>query len=309
MAPRSLLKPLGQKTSEGEGETSGISARRVLSSRAAFWITDILSDNEARAFAFGRGGSLEFPFQVAAKTGTSQAYRDNWTIGFTREVTVGVWVGNFDGTSLTNSSGVTGAGPIFHEVMLAAERRVMGRLPLPSDPLIVAPTQDLARVTLCGISGMKASGACPVKIQEWVPRDRIPPVCRWHIGSGEAAETEWPPEYRSWARARGETVEAGAGARPAKPGRTVKGRTFAIENPPDGATYWIDPTLHSEFQALELRVVSENPALVVTWMLDGRSLGRTSADASMRWPLARGKHRLEAECDDGRHASSSFVVK
>ena len=58
------------------------------------------------------------------KTGTSQAYHDNWTVGYTRDVTVGVWVGNFDRTPLRNSSGVTGAGPIFHAVMLAAVARV-----------------------------------------------------------------------------------------------------------------------------------------------------------------------------------------
>ena len=69
---------------------------------------------------FGRGSDLDFPFPWRSKTGTSQAYHDNWTIGYTRDVTVGVWVGNFDRTPLRNSSGVTGAGPIFHAVMLAA---------------------------------------------------------------------------------------------------------------------------------------------------------------------------------------------
>jgi penicillin-binding protein 1C len=102
-------------------------ARRVMSPRAAFWVTDILSDDEARAYVFGRGGSLEFPFPVAVKTGTSQAYRDNWTVGYTREVTVGIWVGNFDRRPLIGSSGVTGAAPIFHAVMLAAQRAVHGR--------------------------------------------------------------------------------------------------------------------------------------------------------------------------------------
>ena len=57
------------------------------------------------------------------KTGTSQAYHDNWTVGYSRHVTVGVWVGNFDRKPLRNSSGITGAAPIFHAVMLAAERR------------------------------------------------------------------------------------------------------------------------------------------------------------------------------------------
>ena len=99
-------------------------------SRPAFWITDILSDADARAYIFGRGGSLEFPFPVAAKTGTSQSYFDNWVVGYTHDVTVGVWVGNFDRTPLRGSSGVTGAGPIFHAVMLAAVEHARGTLPI-----------------------------------------------------------------------------------------------------------------------------------------------------------------------------------
>ena len=102
---------------------------RILSLRTSFWITDILSDAGAREYAFGRGGSLEFPFAVAVKTGTSQSYFDNWVVGYTRDVTVGVWVGNFDRTPLRGSSGVTGAGPIFHSVMLAAVERARGAIP------------------------------------------------------------------------------------------------------------------------------------------------------------------------------------
>ncbi len=98
----------------------------LVSPLTAYWITDVLSDDSAREYIFGRGGSLEFPFPVAVKTGTSQAYHDNWTVGYTRDVTIGVWVGNFDRTPLKSSTGVTGAAPIFHAVMLAAMRRVHG---------------------------------------------------------------------------------------------------------------------------------------------------------------------------------------
>src|SRR6185369_10158997 len=88
--------------------------RQLVSKRTAFWITDILSDSQAREFTFGTGGNLDFPFPVAVKTGTSQAYHDNWTVGYTRDITVGVWVGNFDRSPLRGSSGVTGAAPIFN---------------------------------------------------------------------------------------------------------------------------------------------------------------------------------------------------
>src|SRR5207249_3830996 len=134
---------------------------RLVSARTAFWITDILSDDDARAYAFGRGGSLEFPFAVAAKTGTSQAYHDNWAIGYTRAVTVGVWVGNFDRTPLVGSSGVTGAGPIFHAIMLAAMRHAGGSLPSSADAATAARPEATEKRRICALSGMAASPWCP----------------------------------------------------------------------------------------------------------------------------------------------------
>jgi penicillin-binding protein 1C len=91
--------------------------------RDACWIlADILSDNLARAEAFGLDSPLRLPFRVAAKTGTSTDYRDNWTLGFTPDFTVGVWVGHFGNAPLQNVSGVSGAGPIFREVMMQLHR-------------------------------------------------------------------------------------------------------------------------------------------------------------------------------------------
>jgi membrane peptidoglycan carboxypeptidase len=133
---------------------------RLVSARTAFWITDILSDDEAREFAFGRGGSLEFPFKVAAKTGTSQGYHDNWALGYTRAVTVGVWVGNFDQKPLIGSSGVSGAGPIFHAVMLAAEQRVTGRWPRDEETATLAAADNTMRRRICALSGMAANPWC-----------------------------------------------------------------------------------------------------------------------------------------------------
>ena len=90
--------------------------RQVCDPRAAYLIADILSDNAARALSFGVDSNLRWDFPVACKTGTSTDFRDNWAIGYTPEYTVGVWVGNFDGTPMVDVSGVTGAGPLLHEV-------------------------------------------------------------------------------------------------------------------------------------------------------------------------------------------------
>ena len=91
--------------------------KQVLDKGVAYVISDILSDNSARLLAFGPGNSLEFKTQqVAAKTGTTDDIRDNWTLGYTNNIAVGVWAGNNDNHAMNQqlASGVTGAAPIWH---------------------------------------------------------------------------------------------------------------------------------------------------------------------------------------------------
>jgi penicillin-binding protein 1C len=95
---------------------SSSSARRYSRPELVWQIADILSDNSARTLAFGMNSALRFDYPVACKTGTSTDFRDNWTVGFTPEFSVGVWAGNFDGAPMREVSGVTGAGPILHAI-------------------------------------------------------------------------------------------------------------------------------------------------------------------------------------------------
>ncbi|MBV8519148.1 MAG: penicillin-binding protein 1C [Acidobacteria bacterium] len=264
--------------------------RRVVAPRTAFWITDILSDPDARAYAFGTGGSLDFPFPVAVKTGTSQAYRDNWTVGYTRDVTVGVWVGNFDRTQLRGSSGITGAAPIFHGVMLAAMQRARGRLPIGDTTPVVAPPANVTSVEICALSGLRPSPYCPAVRKEWLPSEQPARFCAWHHADGAI---DWPGEYRAWNRAaqpalaaRGETVH--------------RAETLRIANPPDGATYLIDPTLRAPFQSLRLRAIATSR---VAWQVDGRRV------ASTEWPLVPGRHEITAVDAEGRSDRVRIFVK
>jgi penicillin-binding protein 1C len=287
--------------------------RRVVSQRTAFWVTDILSDDEARAYVFGRGGSLEFPFPVAVKTGTSQAYRDNWTVGYTREVTVGVWVGNFDRRPLVGSSGVTGAAPIFHAVMLAAQRHVHGSEA--SDASLVARPSDLREHTICALSGMRAGEACPIRTREWLPTGFSPLPCSWHHTSEAGLVTIWPDQYRTWAAGRGlldsDRVVAVSNRAPVRfAGRDAPrgaAQHLEITTPPDGATYLIDPTLRMEFQTLPLRTVGASGR--VEWTVNGHRLGSATADDSLAWPLQRGKHLVRARDTRGQIAEAMILVK
>jgi penicillin-binding protein 1C len=85
--------------------------------RAAYIVSDILADPAARAGTFGLFNALATPYRASVKTGTSKDMRDNWAIGYTRRYTVGVWVGNFSGEAMHDVSGVSGAAPVWRDVM------------------------------------------------------------------------------------------------------------------------------------------------------------------------------------------------
>lgn len=104
-----------------------VDGAQVVSAESAFLVTDVLADNVARTPAFGRASVLKLPFPASVKTGTSQDFHDNWVIGYTRDFTVGVWVGNFDRTPLAGATGVSGAGPVFNATMQAACQRLGGQ--------------------------------------------------------------------------------------------------------------------------------------------------------------------------------------
>lgn len=284
-----------------------LDGRRLISPRTAFFITDILSDNEARAFVFGRGGPLEFAVPVAAKTGTSQAYRDNFAIGYTRDVTVGVWVGNFDRAELRGSSGVTGAGPIFHEVMLAALERVgapAAGLARDTTPLL-PPTADVRRERLCAMSGLRAHEACPTTVMEWVPAEWKGGRCDWHHATDRGVITVLPAEYREWEQQTGATsrVAPVATTAPASSPRA----TFGIVSPLGGATFMYDPTLRREFQAVPLR--ARGATGDVEWRVNGVVVGHGPADGAIDWPLVVGAHRISVTDAAGRRAETTVTVR
>ena len=291
-----------------DGQSEPVPAgSRVIAERTAFWITDILADSEARAFVFGRGGSLEFPFSVAAKTGTSQAYHDNWAIGYTRDVTVGVWVGNFTRQPLAYSSGVTGAGPIFHDVMLAAVERTTGSLPIDDFTPIAAPTNDVRRADVCALSGLTPNGACPRVVTEWVPTGPAIDDCTWHHASDQGVVTIWPANYRHWAKREGLLRDAAAA--PVAPVRAARATPAAehtrpvstglsIVTPIAGAVYLIDPTLRPQFQTLPLRAQGGRGSL--EWFVNGASIGTAGRDDALRWPLTRGAHQISSRTPAGR---------
>ncbi len=145
-------------------------SREVLSPGAAFIVGDILADRGARAATFGLDSPVALPFPAAVKTGTSKDMRDNWCIGYSLRYTVGVWVGNFNGEAMHEVSGITGAAPVWAEVMqyLHQGRQPAAPAPPPSvlamrtdfQPRVEPPRQELyLRGTEMPLVALNAGGA------------------------------------------------------------------------------------------------------------------------------------------------------
>jgi 1A family penicillin-binding protein len=127
--------------------------QQVISRQHAYLVTDILSDNEARLPAFGPSNALQLSRPAGAKTGTTDDWRDAWTLGYTPDLVAGVWVGNNDNSPMDRITGSRGAGPIWHRFM--------------EDALAPTPPQQFARpdgiqeIEICALSGTIPSPACP----------------------------------------------------------------------------------------------------------------------------------------------------
>ncbi|MFN2201319.1 MAG: transglycosylase domain-containing protein [Caldilineaceae bacterium] len=133
-------------------------AERIVGSEVAYLMADIMSDDAARAPAFGANTELTLPGRkVAAKTGTTNGWKDNWTMGFTPQLTVGVWVGNTDNESMENVTGLSGAAPIWNRVMQKYHE---------NQPEIwfERPPGVTSRV-VCTPSGLLPSESCPASSQ------------------------------------------------------------------------------------------------------------------------------------------------
>lgn len=152
------------ESAEGEilwqyGQESGTFDRRpILEPAMAYMVTDILADNEARISSyFPEGNALELNRPAAAKTGTSDEFRDSWTIGYTPQYTTGIWVGNHDNAPMQEVTGLVGAGAIWHAVM----EYVHNRDDLPIE--IWDKPDTIVEERVCMTSGLRPTRYCPQK--------------------------------------------------------------------------------------------------------------------------------------------------
>jgi penicillin-binding protein 1C len=306
---------------------------RVLDERIAWLISDILSDNDARRIGFGANSILRLDRAVAVKTGTTSNFHDNWTIGYTPDLVVGVWSGNTDYEPMRAVNGLTGAAPIWHEFM----RAVLSGSP---EQVFRRPA-GLEQEEVCALSGLLPSEACNYRKMEWFiagtqPQkvDSIYRQVTLDSSTGLPAEPETPPdrrirmtvldlpaEARFWASEQGlllysDVIDGESGeARTSRAYTLVEEETRAsplvLISPAPGSTFRLDPGFLADAQRIRLEARAE-PGLtqISIWVDDEQVSSPGNTPELVWWKLEAGQHRawVEAIGPDGSLITSPVVI-
>ena len=306
---------------------------RALDECVAYLITDILSDNFARAPTFGEGSALRLSRPAAAKTGTTTDWRDNWTMGYTPDLVTGVWVGNADNEPMHHVTGATGAAPIWHDVMeTLLKGRPVREFVEPAGMVEVEVCADSGLLPVAGssqpvaVSGQRQSVRCPRTISEIFIEGTEPTrMDDWHwsytldVRNGLLAGPDCPSEFTTRERYTLYPAEAQGWIRsqnipqPPETYSPLCPNTQAADTGPQtGADPTYSLTLTSPDQGSRYRLSSEIPQAVqqilvaarpvdgvalreMTLMVDEQPLATlTHPPYQALWPMTVGTHTFTA---------------
>jgi len=277
---------------------------QIFDPRVAWLISDILSDDRARALGFGLNSTLKLERTAAVKTGTTTNFHDNWTIGYTPDLLVGVWVGNSDYQAMRNVTGLTGAAPIWHEIM----RTVLQGKP---DKPFVRP-EGLVQIEVCDLSGLLPTQACPHTKLEWFIEGTEPTEADtfykqvWidALTGGLATDTtpaerrqqrtvlDLPVAAQGWARSQGLPLLVDL----ASSADSAQLPSVSLLSPHPNTTYRLDPNFNQSAQQLLMEAAAGQGITDVTLWVDGNLLATPdAAPYQVWWPLAAGEHRFWAQ--------------
>jgi penicillin-binding protein 1C len=293
-------------------------SRRVIDEGIAYIITDILSDNNARIPSFGDNSPLNLGFPAAAKTGTTTDFRDNWVMGYTPNLVVGVWVGNANNSPMLDVTGVSGAGPIYNLFMRTIKRG--------------EPTSDfvepdgLIHREVCSLSGLLPTEYCTRRINELfitgtqpMESDTFHQAFAIDIETGLLATDDTPlervteqiflvlpQEARDWSIRKGISqppMDAQVFAPDAN-------QAMRLLSPDPFTIYEISDLIPMQSQRLRLTVGTPSNTVEVLYVLNGQPIGKATASPwDIWWTLELGNHELTAiaTLDDGMIQQSAPI--
>jgi penicillin-binding protein 1C len=280
-----------------------ILTNRVIDERVAYIVSSMLSDNAARIPSFGANSALNIGRPAAAKTGTTTDFRDNWVVGYTPNLTVGVWVGNADNTPMQDITGVSGAAPIWNAFL---RRMLLGQ-----PELSFQEPPGIVRAEICALSGLLPTPACTLRKSELFIEGTVPTEYDnlYHLfeidsQTGFLADESTPPERRiekSFVvlpqEARDWGTRSGIKAPPVgAPIETPdEDQGLRLLEPDPYTVFQISPITPLNTQRLRLTVGAPPETESITYQMDGELLGTvTESPWVVWWPLELGDHELVA---------------
>jgi penicillin-binding protein 1C len=319
LANRGETRPLRYFVSEAK--TTPV---RVLAPDAAQMVAQILADDEARRPGFPRGNPLEFDYAVAAKTGTSQGYRDAWAAGFSDRLLAVVWVGNHDARRMNLVSGAHGAAPALHRIL---DETMPLREPFRPAARALAPPATWVAQELCPLSGKLAGPFCPHHRTEWfAPGTEPAAACPYHAAvaidtrNGLRAGPSCPKalvvtrpmlalgeEYSEWARSQHLEL-APQQPSPLCPGELPTAPKIAIREPKTRSRYLFDPDTPHEYSTVRLSAAVTPASEEIVWLVDGSPIARVGWPHEARVSLTPGSHIIRAAFAHRAQISSPVTV-
>ncbi len=268
---------------------------QIFDPRVAWLISDILSDDGARKIGFGRNSTLKLDRTAAVKTGTTTNFHDNWTIGYTPSLVVGVWVGNSNYEAMHNITGLTGAAPIWNNFMRAA---LTGQ---PDQPFV--RPEGLVQAQVCTLSGMLPTQLCPNTSTEWFIAGSEPTqpdtlYQQVEVDGLPVIALDLPAPAFPWARSQGLPLLADLSTAPVS-----QASSLVMISPAADITYRLSADLDPQSQQIPIQAESRQALTSLSVIVDGNVfITLTSAPYRTWWPLTVGEHRiwLEAVTVDGQ---------
>lgn len=293
---------------------------RVLSDGASYIITELLSEVVRPDLPIYWEFSLGRP-KVAWKTGTSYGHRDAWSVGYTKRFTVGIWVGNFDGSGVPELTGSQVAGPILFDVLNAITTKE-------KIEWFVKPASVSAR-KICAKSGMVPHEDCPDLIEEFYlpgvspvePCNIHKPLyiddltgyrlCRSDLSDRKYRRVVfeiWPSEVATWLERNGYPVDKIPPLLPASQ-KIMAGKGPIIRSPNPKCEYYIREGVPLEYQKIFLDVSVANSVSKIFWFLNGELIwSGPPGEKTFIYP-EKGKHHLVCQDDHGRSTSTKLVIR
>ncbi|QGM46767.1 transglycosylase domain-containing protein [Methylocystis heyeri] len=250
--------------------------RRLLSQDSARLITSFLSDPQARLPSFPRYGPLEYPFAVAVKTGTSQNYRDAWTLAFSQRFIVGVWMGRGDAGGMRGVGGAASAARLAHAVLGHLHGAKPGEITQES----FAPPPGRVSVELCQSD---AGVLCAQTLREWATPQEL-----GRQSSAIGGEAALVPQRPAAAATRAISLD--------------------IATPEHNMHVWRNPEQPARLNKLALKLQAGAPDVEILWMVDGEPFALARSDETVFWPMKTGAHRIEARLSLAPVASKPITV-